>query len=70
MGEQFDNTGYADTVTLFTTELEAKILFAGIGIPKNMQTQLFEAFVQADSSTSREYGGTGIGLSICQVCTT
>lgn len=39
----------------------------GIGIPKFMQTRLFEPFVQADSSTSREYGGTGIGLSICQV---
>lgn len=40
---------------------------SGIGIPKFMQTRLFEPFVQADSSTSREYGGTGIGLSICQV---
>lgn len=40
---------------------------SGIGIPKYMQTRLFEPFVQADSSTSREYGGTGIGLSICQV---
>lgn len=39
----------------------------GIGIPKYMQQRLFEPFVQADSSTSREYGGTGIGLSICQV---
>lgn len=40
---------------------------SGIGIPKFMQSRLFEPFVQADSSTSREYGGTGIGLSICQV---
>ncbi|XP_024403116.1 probable histidine kinase 6 isoform X1 [Physcomitrium patens] len=39
---------------------------SGIGIPKFMQNRLFEPFVQADSSTSREYGGTGIGLSICQ----
>ncbi|XP_024359529.1 probable histidine kinase 6 [Physcomitrium patens] len=39
---------------------------SGIGIPKFMQSRLFEPFVQADSSTSREYGGTGIGLSICQ----
>lgn len=40
---------------------------SGIGIPKHIQSQLFEPFVQADTSTSREYGGTGIGLSICQV---
>ena len=40
---------------------------SGIGIPQFMQSRLFEPFVQADSSTSREYGGTGIGLSICQV---
>ncbi|MGB2272658.1 MAG: ATP-binding protein, partial [Pseudomonadales bacterium] len=38
----------------------------GIGMTPSQLTRVFEAFVQADSSTSKKYGGTGLGLSICK----
>jgi len=47
-------------------ELQFEVRDTGIGIPEDKMERLFKAFSQVDSSTTRKYGGTGLGLIICE----
>lgn len=62
---KFTNQG-GITVRIFTKgdNFAISVSDTGVGIPEQAQAKIFESFTQADSSTTRKFGGTGLGLTI------
>ncbi|MEO0812350.1 MAG: ATP-binding protein, partial [Myxococcota bacterium] len=63
---KFTSEGEVTLSVRVTPQLEISVRDTGIGMNPEEQARIFEAFEQADSSTTRRFGGTGLGLTICR----
>lgn len=65
---KFTNKGFIN-LTVKSTK-KGRLLFqlndSGIGVPEDKRDKIFSSFTQADDTTTRKFGGSGLGLSICQ----